>query len=115
MYLEQKINTDKVIEEDKADYYKGQLEGADTKTIFVTLIGLLSRNSRPLPDGDDTKVLSETFSRVFSDKIQKIRSQLDSAEDETETVNDPDELQLYTTTTSLFCGFNEVSSEEISM
>ena len=29
-------------------------------------------------------------------------------------MNDPDELQLYTTTTSQFCGFNEVLSEEIS-
>ena len=35
MYLEQKINTDKVIEEAKADYYKGQLEGVDAKTIFA--------------------------------------------------------------------------------
>ena len=114
MYLEQKINTDKVIEEAKADYFKGQLEGADTKAIFATLNDLLSRNSRPLPESDDPKVLSEKFSKFFIDKIQKICSQLDSAEDETETVNDPDELQLYTTTTSQFCGFNEVSSEEIS-
>ena len=85
-----------------------------TKTIFATLNDLLNRNSHPLPDGDDPKVLSEKFSKFSNDKIQKIRSQLDSAEGETETVNGPDELQLYTITTSQFCGFNEVSSEEIS-
>ena len=86
------------------------------KTLIPTarLNDLLSRNSRPLPDGDDPKVLSEKFSKFFIDKIQTIRSQLDSAENKTETENDPDELQLYTTTTSQFCGFNEVSSEEIS-
>ena len=60
------------------------------------------------------KVLSEKFSKFFIDKIQKIRPQLDSAEDETDIVNDPDGLQLYTTTTSKFCGFNEMSAEEIS-
>ena len=58
--------------------------------------------------GDDPKVLSEKFFK-FIDEIQKIRSQLDSAEDETETANDLD-----STTTPQFCGFNEVSSEEIS-
>ena len=114
MYLELKINTNKVIEEAKADYYKGQLEGVDAKTIFATLNDLLSRNPRPFPDGDDPKVLFEKFSKFFIDKIQKIRSQLDSAEDEAETVNNPDELQLYSITTSQFCGFNEVSSEKIS-
>ena len=72
MYLQQKINTCKVIEEAKADYYKVQLEGADAKTIFATLNDLLGRNSRSLPNGDDPKVRSEKFSKFFIDKIQMI-------------------------------------------
>jgi len=114
-YLEQKIITDKVIQEAKADYFKGQLEGADAKTIFATLNGLLNKNARPLPDDDDPKALSEKFSKFFVDKIQKIRAKLDSAEDvTTETLNCPDELLPCTSTATQFCGFSDVSSEEIS-
>ena len=124
-YLEMKKNTDQVIEEAKASYYKTKLKDADSKTVYSTINALLNKNQKILPTGDSNTALSNKFARYFVEKIDTLRSSLDSQEDSTPGMSDGispcsqrgDSMpsSQHTTNTNLrdLTRFDKVTSDEV--
>ena len=62
----------------KTDFYKNTLTGADSKTMYQTLNALLNKSASILPSTSSNGTLSNNFAKYFSEKVDKIRSELDS-------------------------------------
>ena len=83
-----KKNTDQVIEAAKASYYKTKLKDADSKTVYSTINALLNKNQKILPSGNSNTALGNRFVRYFVERIDTLRSFLDSNEYNTSEMSD---------------------------
>ena len=75
IFLEQKAEVDRLIDQAKSDYYKNQLFSADSKKQFNVLNTLLNYSSKILPTTDSWSDLANHFASFF---IEKVRDNLDS-------------------------------------
>ena len=88
IYLETKKSTGQVIEAAKASYYKTKLKDADSKRVYSTINALLNKSQKILPTGDSNAAPSNKFAMYFVEKIDTLRSALDSHEDSTPEMSD---------------------------
>ncbi len=72
LYVNQRNLVNNLLDEAKQRYYKDQLEGADTKTVFKTVNTLLNRTNKVLPVYDDAGKLANEFGLFYSAKVSKI-------------------------------------------
>ena len=61
-----------MIDSAKQSYYKNVLDGADCKTIFKKVNGLLNKNTKVLPVHDSAHDLSNDFATFFYNKVKAI-------------------------------------------
>jgi hypothetical protein len=77
-YLDQQILVNQLIASAKTEYYKEKLDTSDTKSVFQTINSLLNaKNDRNLPTGFPLQTVCNNFAKFFSDKVIKIRKDLD--------------------------------------
>jgi hypothetical protein len=80
-YKELKAVYRKTLKKKKNSYINEAINecGNNTKKLYGVINKLIGRvKTNPLPESKDDKELAETFSTFFSEKIEKIRAQLDS-------------------------------------
>jgi hypothetical protein len=119
-YAKTKLEIDKQIYADQCKDYKIMLDTAkrnhhrskiidcNSKELFRVVDNLCNPTSQPaLPDHESHENLAEDFATFFEDKIQKIRDNLDSASQSSQSVVIEDSCQ------SNFDSFNDLSREEI--
>ncbi len=79
IFLNQRALVVLMIDNAKSQYYKEKLSDANQKESFQILNGLLQPNSqKPLPTSTCPKELADQFAQFFVQKVEKIRSSLDS-------------------------------------
>ena len=78
LYVTQRNHVNDLIDKAKQDYYRGELEGADTKTVFKTVNKLLNKSAKTLPAHDSAKNLANEFATFFDDKVSKIYDGIES-------------------------------------
>jgi len=78
IFLEQKAEVDRLIDQAKSDYYKNQLFSADSKKQFNVLNTLLNYSSKILPTTDSWSDLANHFASFFIEKVRTIRDNLNS-------------------------------------
>ena len=61
----------------KIEYYRCVLADADAKTMYRTLNSLLNSSTGALPSCTSNESLSNNFANYFTEKVSKIRSELD--------------------------------------
>ncbi|XP_072047067.1 uncharacterized protein [Amphiura filiformis] len=77
-YMVQHEKVISLIEKAKENHYKDVLYNASVKDTFKTLGVLLNKNSRALPTFDTPDELCNKFAQFFTDKVAKIRGNIDS-------------------------------------
>ncbi|ELU15829.1 hypothetical protein CAPTEDRAFT_215777 [Capitella teleta] len=83
MWNEQCQRVVTLINQKKVEYHNGRQQTADSRDVFKILNTLLTtENSIPIPTHSSEKDLAERFSEFFSNKIKKIRSELDQLIDQ---------------------------------
>jgi hypothetical protein len=88
LFLEQRREVVKMIEEAKKSYFKQKLSEATARETFQVVDDLLNPgSSRKLPSADSPQSLANDFMNYFTSKVLKIRADLDN------TSVDPDLLQ----------------------
>ncbi|XP_072014277.1 uncharacterized protein [Amphiura filiformis] len=77
-YMVQHEKVISLIEKAKENHYKDVLYNASVKDTFKTLGVLLNKNCRALPTFDTPDELCNKFAQFFTDKVAKIRGNIDS-------------------------------------
>jgi hypothetical protein len=77
-YQEQNKIVNELIVKSKSDHFKSALVDADAKNMYRTLNSLLNSSNRTLPSRISNETLSNNFATYFSEKVSKIRSELDN-------------------------------------
>ena len=80
IYLEQCENVVDMIKHAKSQYYRETLSGATSKDMFRITGSLLSNQEKKLPTMASPIELANKFAKLFSEKVAKIRSELDLVE-----------------------------------
>ena len=62
----------------KTEFYNDKLSNCDSKDMFKIVNELLNKNNRSLPDCDSSKDLANQFCNFFTNKIEKIRGEVDN-------------------------------------
>jgi hypothetical protein len=109
MYANQRALVNNMIDKAKQDYYKNELGGADTKSVFKTVNTLLNKDTKILPVHSDAAALASEFGIFFNSKVSKI---YDSIESEIEN-NPGTGQQVYYTPDCKLTEFDVVSEEDI--
>ena len=78
IFLEKKAEVDRLINQAKSECFKNQLFSADSKKQFNVLSTLLNYSSKILPTTDCFVDLANRFASFFTEKVKKIRNNLDS-------------------------------------
>ena len=79
LHVTQRYHVNDLIDKAKQDYYRGELEGADTKTVFKTVNKFLNKSAKNLPAHDSAiKDLANEFATFFDDKVSKIYDGIES-------------------------------------
>jgi hypothetical protein len=78
-YIVQNKIVNDLIVMSKTEYYKNTLAEADSKTMYRTVNSLLNKSNAVLPSTSSNESLSNNFANFFSEKVDKIRSELDSS------------------------------------
>ena len=92
----------------KADYYKDKLSDCDSKDMYKIVNELLCKNTRSLPNCNSSSDLANQFCSFFTDKIERIREEIDSA---VPTVALPYDTSIHTACT--MSSFQEISQEDL--
>ena len=74
---EQSKCVNKLVQCAKESYYKDILETVDSRSMYSTLNTLLNKTASQLPDTDSAPDLCNSFARYFTQKVVKIRKELD--------------------------------------
>ena len=78
IFLKNKAEVDRLINQAKSDFFKDQLFNADSKKRFNVLNTLLNYSSKILPKTDSLGDLANRFASFFIEKVKTIRVNLDS-------------------------------------
>ena len=78
LFMDQRRHVNRLIETAKRTYFATELQKADTKSIFRTVGSLFNTNTKPRPQCVSSQLLANDFVNFFTDKISKIRSNLES-------------------------------------
>ena len=63
----------------KSEFYQEKLSNFSTTDMYRTINELLNKNIKPLPDSCSSSDLAESFGNFFTQKIQKIRHEVDNS------------------------------------
>jgi len=80
-YIDQRTITNEMIDSAKQSYYRNELDGADCKTVFKKVNGLLNKNTKALPVHDSAQDLSNDFATFFYNKVKEIYQGLGVGDD----------------------------------
>ena len=78
LYVDQRKLVNDMLDKAKQDFYKGKLDGADTKVVFKTVNNLLNKNTKILPAHSDSSKLANEFGSFFAGKVSKIYDAIES-------------------------------------
>ena len=116
-YMIQHEKVVKLIELSKEEYFKSILHDCSSKITFKTLGVLLNNNSRILPTFDTPDKLCNKFAIFFTDKVDKIRKDIDSSTCNTYSETNVDRIHLHSSNDSVITSelvtFKALSDKEM--
>ena len=112
-YVEQNKATTKLIQRAKENYYQEQLETSNSKNMFATMNKLLNNVNKQLPDYGDLNEMCDSFARFFTDKVSKIRKDLDSVTSSVSPDNKPLEYCQNVLPKLSFSSCKQVTDEDV--
>ena len=108
-YMVQHTKVISLIVKAKEHYFKDVLHNAGARDTFKTLGVLLNKNSRVLPSSDTPKELCNKFAQFFTDKVAKIRGNIDCDDDISLCVD----TGVATVVENELCSFKELDESEV--
>ncbi len=78
LYVDQRELVNNMTDKAKQDYYKNELDGADSKSVFKTVNKLLNKNKKVLPVHSNASDLANEFGSFFANKVAKIYDGIES-------------------------------------
>ena len=114
-FLEQNDKVNNMIKENKTAYFKETLENSNAKTMYKTLNVLLNTSVQKLPASVSNVELSNRFASFFTEKVCKIRSELDQTCNSVQSGNDGSKTsELDQTCNTMQSGTNGCKTSVIS-
>ena len=102
-----------MIENSKKSYIKNKLEGADVKTVYRTVNGLLNNGPKILPTHDSIQCLSDDFALFFKEKVDKIQNGLEIERSQVDC-SSVDNLCKKTSVTCKLSEFEQLTEDEVT-